>query len=307
MTSSTLARHLAACIGPFGRVEEDAPFGARTTYRVGGPAAIAISITDRRGLEALAGKLGEVSSITVLGNGSNLLVADSGTDGIVLVLDALDEVTIAGTTVTAEAGADLPKVARAAVEAGLSGFTWAVGVPGTIGGAVAMNAGGHGSDLAANLTDVALVDLIGDRTGTVAVSALDLSYRHSNLRPEHVVASARLTLDRGNAADERLTLREIVAWRRANQPGGRNCGSVFVNPEGTSAGRLIAEAGLKDFRIGGAAVSSKHANFIQADEGALAADVVAVIRAVQHRVHDRTGIVLQTELRMVGFGEEDER
>jgi UDP-N-acetylmuramate dehydrogenase len=255
----------------------------------------------------LAGQLADAPSVTVLGNGSNLLVADDGTSGVVLALDAIDEVTIAGTVVTAGAGADLPKVARACVEAGLSGFTWAVGVPGTIGGAVAMNAGGHGSDMAASLTDVILVDLRGDRTGTVAASDLDLSYRHSNLQPEHVVASATLTLARGSAAEERLTLREIVAWRRANQPGGRNCGSVFVNPEGTSAGRLIADAGLKDFRIGGAAVSSKHANFIQADDGATAADVVAVIRAVQRRVRDTTGIALQTELRMVGFGDEELR
>jgi len=304
VTSTTLARHLARCIGPYGSVEEHAPFGARTTYRVGGAAAIYVHIIDLRGLVALAGQLGDAPSITVLGNGSNLLVADEGTSGVVLSLDGLDAVTIEGTTVTAAGGADLPKVARAAVEAGLSGFTWAVGVPGTIGGAVAMNAGGHGSDMAANLTDVTLVDLVGERTGVVPGSALDLSYRHSNVQSGQVVASATLSLERGTVADERLTLREIVAWRRANQPGGRNCGSVFVNPEGTSAGRLIAEAGLKGFRVGGAVVSSKHANFIQAEDGATAADVLAVIRAVQQRVEDQAGVTLQTELRMVGFDEE---
>lgn len=294
-----LAADLAARLGPHGTVEVDAPFGVRTTYRVGGNAAIAVDV-DATGLGRLAGAIDPSVAVVVLGNGSNLLVGDAGFAGVVVSVRQLDVVQITDTTVVAGGGADLPRVARACVEAGLEGFTWAVGVPGTVGGAVAMNAGGHGADLAASLVEVDLVDLVGDRTGTVARSDLDLGYRRSNLAASTVVRAATLSLAVGDRATESERLREIVAWRRANQPGGRNCGSVFVNPPGDAAGRLIAAAGLQGFCVGGASVSTKHANFIQATDGATAADVAAVIRAVRDAVEAQTGIRLETELRIVG-------
>ena len=167
-------------------------------------------------------------------------------------------------------------VARRSVAAGLAGFEWAVGVPGSIGGGVRMNAGGHGSDLAAVLVGIRLLDLRTGEDGRVSAAALDLGYRRSSVAPHQLVRRADLALDRRetpSAGAEQLA--EIVRWRRANQPGGPNAGSVFANPDGDAAARLIDEVGAKGLRHGTAAVSTKHANFIQADEGGRADDVFA--------------------------------
>src|SRR5262249_54388786 len=145
--------------------------------------------------------------------------------------------------------------------AGLTGFEWAVGVPGSIGGAVRMNAGGHGSDIAATLTRVRVVDLASGEDGWMAAAALDLAYRHSSVAASQIVVRAELTLGRGDAEQSEATIASIVRWRRENQPGGQNAGSVFTNPPADSAGRLIDSAGCKGLRIGSAVVSDKHANF----------------------------------------------
>ena len=195
-------------------------------------------------------------------------------------------------------------VARQTVRAGLTGFEWAVGVPGSIGGAVRMNAGGHGSDMAATLVAATLVDLAGggDGVGRVVPAAdLALGYRRSAVGAGDVVVSATLALAPGDRAAGERTLSEIVAWRRENQPGGQNAGSVFTNPPGDSAGRLIDAAGCKGLRRGSAEVSAKHANFFQADPGGSADDVVALMAEVRRRVRDQSGVDLVPETRMVGF------
>jgi UDP-N-acetylmuramate dehydrogenase len=241
----------------------------------------------------------------VVGRGSNLLVADAGFAGLAVLLGtAYAAVDIAGADVRAGGAAPLPVVARHTVGAGLTGFEWAVGVPGSIGGAVRMNAGGHGSDMAATLVDATLVDLAagGDGTGRVVpVADLALGYRRSAVGPGDVVVSATLALAPGDREAGARTLSEIVAWRRENQPGGQNAGSVFTNPPGDSAGRLIDEAGCKGLRHGSAEVSTKHANFFQADPGGSADDIVALMAEVRRRVHDRTGVDLVPETRLVGF------
>ncbi len=193
-------------------------------------------------------------------------------------------------------------VARTTAAAGLRGFEWAVGVPGSIGGAVRMNAGGHGSDMAAVLRRVRVVDLDSGKDEIVPVSELDLGYRRSAITPTTVVVWAELALEEGEVALAEEEIADIVRWRRANQPGGQNAGSVFTNPEDDSAGRLIDAAGLKGFRVGTARVSEKHANFIQADDGGSAQDVLALMRAVADRVRDRFGVELHPEVRLVGFG-----
>ena len=242
----------------------------------------------------------------VVGKGSNLLVADAGFPGLALVLgEGFAAVDVAGTTVRAGGAAALPVAARRTVRAGLTGFEWAVGVPGSIGGAVRMNAGGHGSDMAATLVDARIVDL---RTGVderVGVAGLGLGYRRSNVTGSQVVVEATLGLAEGDRAAGDRTLSEIVAWRRANQPGGQNAGSVFTNPEGDSAGRLIDAAGCKGLRVGTAAVSTKHANFFQADAGGSADDVVALMSEVRRRVLDYAGVDLHPETRLVGFAESE--
>jgi UDP-N-acetylmuramate dehydrogenase len=309
-----------------GLAERDVPLGPLTTYRVGGPAALFVRA--RRGdlpRVAAAARAARLP-VLVVGRGSNMLVADTGFPGIaVTVLGGEDAVDIDPTngTVRAGAGVALPVLARKTAAAGLHGFEWAVGVPGSIGGAVRMNAGGHGSDMAACLVDVVVVDLALDGArrggGTIAspvdeppaeeqvvpVGALELGFRSSGLAHDAVVVEARLQLSPGDPTAAKQLIDEIVAWRRANQPGGQNAGSVFVNPVPgeVTCGALIDAAGLRGLRIGSAAVSDKHANFIQADEGGRAADVRAVMRAVAERVEQHSGYRLRTEVRLVGFDE----
>jgi UDP-N-acetylmuramate dehydrogenase len=280
------------------------PLGPRTTYRVGGPAALLVearSVDDLRAVrDAVAAT--EVATL-VVGKGSNLLVADAGFDGLAVVLgDDLAGIDVDGTTVTAGGAAALPVVARRTVAAGLTGFEWAVGVPGSIGGAVRMNAGGHGADLAAALVGVRVVDLAGGEDGEVPAARLELGYRTSAIRASTVVVDASLGLAAGDREAGERQLAEIVRWRRENQPGGPNAGSVFTNPPGDSAGRLVDAAGCKGLRLGTAAVSTKHANFIQADPGGRADDVRALMEEVRARVLAASGVDLHPETVLVGFG-----
>ena len=286
-----------------GRAERDAPLGGLTTYRVGGPAALLLRVASDDDLRTLADVVAATGiDVLVVGKGSNLLVADVGFPGLAVVLgDAFAAIEVDGTEVEAGAAAALPVVARRTVSAGLTGFEWAAGVPGSIGGAVRMNAGGHGSDMAAVLGGVRVVDLRSGEDGWVPATALHLGYRTSTVAPHHLVVAARLDLTPGDVERGTAELAEIVAWRRANQPGGPNAGSVFTNPPGDSAGRLIDGAGGKGLRRGTAAVSTKHANFIQADDGGRADDVRALMRDVQALVRAASGVELHPETRLVGF------
>ncbi len=283
--------------------EPDVALGALTTYRVGGSAAWFVTVDDVDALARLAPVVaGSGVEVLVVGKGSNLLVADAGFDGLAIQLGTgFAEVVITDTVVRAGAAASLPVVARLSVGAGLTGFEWAVGVPGSIGGAVRMNAGGHGSDLAATLRRVRVVDLLADEDVYVPAADLTLRYRSSSLAAHQVVVEAELDLATGERGAGEGELSEIVRWRRANQPGGQNAGSVFTNPPGDSAGRLIDAAGAKGLRLGTAQVSPKHANFIQADENGRANDVVALMVEVRRRVFDHSGVVLEPETRLVGF------
>jgi len=275
-----------------------------TTYRVSGPAALFVTITDDAVLATVRSAVQATRvPVLVVGRGSNLLVADSGFAGLVLVLgEHFTTIDISGTTVTAGGAASLPVVARRSAAAGLAGFEWAVGVPGSVGGAVRMNAGGHGSDMAETLLRVRVLDVATGDNGWVPAADLDLSYRHSGVTSSQVVLAAELGLHTGDRDRSEALIGEIVRWRRANQPGGANAGSVFTNPTGDSAGRLIEAAGCKGLRIGSAAVSSKHANFIQADEGGRADDVFAIMGEIVRRVEAHSGVRLHPETCLVGFG-----
>jgi UDP-N-acetylmuramate dehydrogenase len=301
MSASAAIEAAAAILGP--RAQRDAPLGPRTTYRVGGAASLFVTLDSDDDVTAVADAVRTTGvDVVVVGKGSNLLVADAGFAGLAITLgEAFTAVEVAGTTVRAGGAAALPVVARRAVAAGLTGFEWAVGVPGSIGGAVRMNAGGHGSDLAASLLRVRVVDLRTGEDGVVSATTLQLGYRSSSVAPHHLVVWAELGLAPGDADRGAEELAEIVAWRRAHQPGGPNAGSVFTNPPGDSAGRLIDAAGGKGRRHGTAAVSTKHANFIQADEGGSADDVRALMTEVQELVRIHSGVVLHPETRCVGF------
>jgi UDP-N-acetylmuramate dehydrogenase len=293
-----------AAAGVLGELaQRDVPIGPRTTYRVGGPAALFVDVRDEGDLARVAAAVAASGiDVLVVGKGSNLLVTDSGFPGLAVSLgDGFAVTTIDGTTVRAGAAAALPVVARQTVRAGLTGFEWAVGVPGSIGGAVRMNAGGHGSEVAKVLDRVRLVDLRSGADREVVVDHLDLRYRHSAVADHEVVAWAELGLAVGDRDRGEAELSEIVAWRRANQPGGQNAGSVFTNPPGDSAGRLIDAAGCKGLRVGSAEVSTKHANFFQADAGGAADDLWALMGEVRRRVRTAAGVVLHPETRLVGF------
>jgi UDP-N-acetylmuramate dehydrogenase len=292
---------VAASLGPL--AQRDVPLADRTTYRVGGRAAVLVEPTGVDDLATVAAALASTAvPVLVVGRGSNLLVADGGFGGVVVVLDkGFDDIVIDGTSVHAGAAASLPVVARRTAAAGLGGFEWAVGVPGSMGGAVRMNAGGHGADMAASVQRVRLFGLRSGEDVSVSAMDLDFGYRHSAISADTAVVSVELGLSQADRAASEATIANIVAWRRANQPGGANAGSVFTNPPGDSAGRLIDVAGAKGLRIGTAEVSTKHANFIQADPGGSADDVAAVMEAVTSMVRAATGVELVPETRMVGF------
>jgi len=286
------------------RAQHQVDIGALTTYRVGGRAALFVRVEHDEDLRALA-DAARASSVPVLvmGRGSNLLVAEAGFEGVAVVLgEGYAAVEIEGTVVRAGAMASLPVVARRSVAASLTGFEWAVGVPGSVGGAVRMNAGGHGSDMAACLVRIRRFDLETGEDTQVGAEHLDLAFRHSNVGPNQLVLEAELQLADAERTTAEATLAEVVRWRRENQPGGANAGSVFVNPPDDSAGRLVDLAGCKGLRHSSAEVSDKHANFIQADDGGSADDIFELMAEVQRRVHERTGILLRPETRLIGFG-----
>jgi UDP-N-acetylmuramate dehydrogenase len=289
-----------------GRVTRAEALSDLTTYRLGGPVDVVVRVPDERDLATLAELVAaHQPPVLVVGRGSNLLVADSGFAGLGVVLtDSFEELTIDAEAGLARAGAAvaLPVLARRTAAAGLGGLEFLVGIPGSVGGAVRMNAGGHGRETREVLTRAWTVDLLhGGASVERAVDALDFGYRHSAVTSTDVVTRAELAGVRDDPDTCGRRIDEVVRWRREHQPGGANAGSVFRNPDGDSAGRLIDEAGLKGLRVGGATVSEKHANFFQADPGATAGDVHALVREVQRRVHEHSGRCLQPELHMVGF------
>ncbi len=287
------------------RSVRDGALGPLTTYRVGGPASILVTVRSIDDLSLVKTALVQSGlPVLIVGRGSNLLVSDRGFPGIAVILDpsAFSEVSVERTSVRAGAALPLPSLARQSVEAGLTGLEWGVGVPGSVGGAVRMNAGGHGSDVAHHLESATLVDLMGEGVPeSVPLERMEFAYRHSAVTPGRVVIAACFGLSAGDPEDGRRTIREIVRWRREHQPGGQNAGSVFTNPPGTSAGWLIDSAGLKGRRWRSAEVSSKHANFIQADPGGSADDVYGLIQLVRAEVQRHHGIELQPEVRLIGF------
>jgi UDP-N-acetylmuramate dehydrogenase len=306
-TAADVLRPVVAALAPLGdRVRTDAPLGALTTYRVGGNAAVMVTAAGIADLQAVAAAVAPTGvPVLVVGRGSNLLVADSGFAGVAVVLDpaGFGEVTFDGDTVRAGAAVALPALARQSVEAGLTGLEWAVGVPGSVGGGIRMNAGGHGSDMAHTMVSCELVDLADPAPAVATRPRRDMHYRYrsSSVGPTEVVVSGSFALRPGRPEEGRRTIREIVTWRREHQPGGQNAGSVFTNPPGDSAGRLVDAAGLKARRWRTAMVSPKHANFIQADAGGCADDVYRLIGIVRAEVEATTGIRLQPEVKLIGF------
>jgi UDP-N-acetylenolpyruvoylglucosamine reductase len=284
------------------KIETTVSLGRYTTLGAGGPAkafARPTSLQEIEGSLAWAGEHG--LTVAVVGLGSNLLVADDGVDALVLKLageltsaDAQGELLVAG------GGAANAVCLHRVRSAGLGGFEFACAIPGTIGGGVRMNAGAYGSDWAAILVRALVVDGTGPAWRTPA--ELGLSYRHSRLGPGQVVARAEFQLEPRDPAEIKARVVELQALRKAAQPTNkRTFGSVFKNPDHElSAGRMLEACGLKGFRIGGAQISPRHANFIENADGARTVDAIALMAEARRRAHETYGIELEHEVQFLG-------
>lgn len=285
-----------------GQLLRDEPMSRHTTFRIGGPADMMFFPAMEQQI-ALAIRLALDYHIpyTVIGNGSNLIVRDGGVIGLVIALgERFSHISIENNVLTAEAGATLSKVATEAQRAGLSGLEFVSGIPGTLGGGCAMNAGAYGGQLSDALIDARV--LIDGEIRTLTRDEMQMGYRTTlPLREGGIVLSARFRLQSGdpNAISERM--RELNARRREKQPlNFPSAGSVFKRPEGYFAGALIEQAGLKGAQIGGAQVSEKHAGFIVNIGNATAGDVLTLIERVQKTVFEHSGVHLETEVRVIG-------
>ena len=285
-------------------VTEGEPLNTRTSFGIGGPAEFFVEVARAAAIEKiLSGCVEREIPHLLLGAGTNLLIADAGVEGLVIRV-VNRELSIEGTRMRAGAGLKMMRAARAAADANLRGFEFAIGVPGTIGGAVYQNAGCWGKELREVLVE-ACGFVPGKGRQTWTVSDLKLGYRTSALRDGELkgalVIDATVQLQRGDGEEARQTMAKLTRERNQTQPiKTKNCGSVFKNPPGDSAGRLVQAAGLKGTRVGKAVVSELHGNFIVNEGGAKASDVRALIEKVQVEVKARFGTVLEPEVEMVG-------
>jgi UDP-N-acetylmuramate dehydrogenase len=286
-----------------GVVKHGEPMAAHTSWRVGGPAERWFEPADRDDLVNFLKALPPHEPILWVGLGSNLLVRDGGVRGSVIALHgALDALELeSDETVRAEAGVHCARLAKYAQQKKRAGLGFMAGIPGTVGGALAMNAGAWGGETWPNVSEAEVLYRDG-RSEWLAPGKFEFSYRHVELPQDFcgfLGARFRVASD-ADGAHERYT-RDSLARRKASQPVGRpSAGSTFRNPPGDHAARLIESCGLKGFRIGGAEVSRQHANVLRTDAAARAADVEALIAHIQRVVTDRTGVSLQTEVRVVG-------
>ena len=298
---SQLIEALSAIAGSH-QILENEPMSRHTTFRVGGPADVLfLPESEEQLLQALSIAREAGVPCFVIGNGSNLVVKDGGIRGLVIALgEGMAAIARAGETLTAWAGASLARVSAYAQASGLSGLEFASGIPGTLGGGCAMNAGAYGGQLSDVLVDARV--LLDGEVRTLTVEEMQMGYRTSlPLRQGGIVISARFALTPDDPEAIAARMRELNARRRDKQPlNYPSAGSTFKRPEGYFAGALIEQAGLKGRSVGGAQVSPKHAGFIVNTGGATAADILTLIGTVQDEVADRFGVRLETEVRILG-------
>jgi UDP-N-acetylenolpyruvoylglucosamine reductase len=287
-------------------VEHDFPLARLTTVRTGGSGDFyARPDSIERLVDLLSWADADQIAVGVVGSGSNLLIADAGFRGLVMKLDgALATIEQDGDRLICGGGARLPQAAARAARAGLTGLEFGVNIPGTVGGAVKMNANAYGGDLSRVLEWVEIAT--GDGTSRRAPAELGFDYRRSNLEPREIVARASFGLSNADPESVKATLAEMRAARRAAQPSGiKTFGSTFKNPdderaEGRSAGVLLDQAGCRGLAVGGARFSEKHANFVENTGAATTADVVALMAEGRRRVRERFGVELEPEVQLLG-------
>lgn len=279
------------------------PMDKHITFRVGGEAQCLVRISSVEQLTALLPYLNTVGSpYFILGNGSNLLVGDKGYEGVILQLGGnLDQITVRDDRIKAGAGALMSQIAKTALEEHLTGFEFASGIPGTVGGGVVMNAGAYGGEMKQIVKQVIVMDELGEIL-ELSGEDMEFGYRTSIIKNRpFVVLEVELQLQKGEAEEIRAKMQELAAKRREKQPlEFPSAGSTFKRPEGYFAGKLIMDAGLRGYSIGGAKVSDKHCGFVINTGNASATDVAEVIAEVQERVKDKFGVVLEKEVIFLG-------
>ena len=278
------------------------PMKKHTTFRVGGPADVLVQ-PDETALAAILALCRQYHvSYSFIGNGSNLLVGDKGIRGVVIEMtDPMGNIEVHGTKITAQAGAMLSKIANTAASNGLGGMEFAAGIPGSVGGAVVMNAGAYGGEMKDIIEKVYVLDENGAQL-ELDRDALDLGYRHSCIpEKKYIVTKVVLELVPRNEAEIRSEMKELNEKRAEKQPlQYPSAGSTFKRPEGYFAGKLIMDAGLRGYQVGGAQVSEKHCGFVINKGDATAADICQLMRDVSDKVQAQFGVVLEPEVKMIG-------
>ncbi len=293
-----------------GEVKLNEPLSKHTSFRIGGPADILAYPADRNDLSALLREAKKRNlSYVVIGGGTNLLVRDGGFRGVVVSVQRMNTIRIEReyhavggtfTTVYAEAGVALAKLLSFAAEEGLTGLEFAVGIPGTLGGALCMNAGTAGGEIGDIVDSVTMVSPEGEAI-TRGREQMEFGYRTARVPAGHVIVDAKVVLRRGDRTKIMAQVKELMDTRKQRQPWGQaSAGSVFKNPQDDSAGKLIESAGLKGKTVGGAQVSDKHANFIVNNGNARAADVLALMEIVKNAVLEHRGVRLEPEIKIIG-------
>jgi len=289
------------------RLRENFSLAGLTSFRLGGPAALYLEAESDADLRAVGRAVRETGiPFLVIGKGSNLLVSDRGFDGLVIRLGrAFRWVARDGDRLTAGAAMPLPALAGVALSHSLSGLEFGVAIPASLGGCIRMNAGAHGHSLDEVVESIEVFLLSEGKKDWIDAREAGFGYRSSSLPDGGVVTAATVGLRAGDPSEIRKHMDEARDWRRATQPLAEpNCGSVFKNPPGDHAARLVEAAGAKGLVVGGARVSEKHSNFVVAAEGATAEDVYRLMTMVQERVRERFGTELEPEVHLVGrFGE----
>ena len=282
------------------KIDED--MKKHTTFKAGGKAAFLVTPDSEEKVKELIRffKENEIANY-IIGNGSNLLVRDEGFDGVILEIGSkLSEVVVNENKITAQAGALLSKTANQAYKSGLSGMEFASGIPGSVGGGVAMDAGAYGGELKDIVETVTMCDENGEEI-TLTVDEMDFSYRHSIVQDKnYIVLSATFSLTPGEPEKILETMNDLNQRRRDKQPlEYPSAGSTFKRPEGYFAGKLIQDAGLKGYSVGGACVSEKHSGFVINKGGATATDIITLIGDVQKIVKDKFGVELEPEVKIL--------
>ena len=292
-----------AKILPENRIMKEEPMRLHTTFRAGGPARFFVVPETAQQLRQIVRCCQEEEvAYYIIGNGSNLLVSDQGYEGVVIqIFREMNRIEVQGEVITAQAGALLSAVASRALEAGLTGFEFAAGIPGTLGGACVMNAGAYGGEMKDVLKEVQVLTRQGEII-TLQKEQLEMGYRTSVIaREQYIVLEAAIKLEKGDVQAIRDRMEDLKNRRVTKQPlEYPSAGSTFKRPEGYFAGKLIQDAGLRGFQVGGAQVSEKHCGFVINKDHATAGEINELIRQIQEKVKEDSGVELETEVKRLG-------